>query len=424
MRRLIDAPLSDFETVRVAAQARDRFFAEADYPPRCRRRSGRVTFRRLADGTLQLCVGVSGYDGEQPAIHELFTTGSLPFRDAAALHAYCHGPLAAAFAETSGEPAHRQSPPDHRALAALLGQSVSDQPLAAERLARFCSVALARKRPVQPALIILFGPSDLGEATMARALPAALSETGCAVGGLFEIDCAHLGTEARAAAIVGAPSRASYRATESPFAAALRQPQPIILLREPEKAHPLGLQSVMGGFADDGLFVGADGPRARCPQAIIVVTTSWNYEELAEQLSETAAIDQRTRERLCRAHLRELGPMAEIVNAAQAVAVFEPLEGEARRRSAERCIRSLASEFDLELDTVERALSETVVELAAHDELTLRSLRRSAWALLGEAFAAYSGSCEGALHLKAGPPPHLVGGAVQDDSQTTQAVQS
>jgi hypothetical protein len=406
MERLVNAPMREFRVVCEAARQRERFFAEALYPPRCKRRTGRLTFRTVGDGSTELGVELTAYDGHVDSVRSLFESQSLLFDGAAAVHDFCHGPLAEAFAE---EPGGWPEPPRHidtQALTRSLDATVGDQPEAAERLAQLVSAGLARTNPSQPISVALVGSRGLGKASMARALPLVLESSDCPGHRLFEIDSSTLASETRAGAILGFPHVPRDQANEPPLVATLRHPRPIILVRGIERANPLVMLNVVAPLIEDGGVIAPDGSRVRQPAAVVILTTAYGADGLTDGLEGIPPVEWRARERLCRAHLRESEFLTDIADAVSAVVPFVPLGPDAQIRAAKRCIRAVGAEYDVVVDKVDRVLSTSVVELAA-EPVNLRSLLHAARDVLGNVFASSRALFDGAVELEAGPPPRL-----------------
>lgn len=407
MERLITAPMRDFRAVCEAARQRERYIGDALYPPRCGRRTGRLTFRTLGDGSTELCVEPTAYEGRVESVRALFESRSLIFDDADAVHDFCHGPLAEAFREPPRERAETLRQCDARALATCLSDLVGDQPEAAERLAQLAAAGLGRTHPSHPISMVLVGPHGLGKASMVRALPSALEAIGCPTSGLLEIDSSSLTSETRAGAILGFPHMSREQSGDPPLVAALRTPRPIILVRGIEKANPIVLLNVVGPLLEEGAAIAPNGSRVAQPSAVIVLTTALRAGDLTDALGSIPVVDRRARVRLCRAHLRESEFLADIVDAVEAIAPFVPLEADAQLRAAERSIRVAAAEHGLTIAHVDPVLCATTVDLAAQP-LNLRTLLYAARDVLGPVFATSHGVFDGGVvDLAAGPPPQL-----------------
>ena len=413
MERLLNAPMHDFRIVCESARQRERFVAAAVYPPRCRRRTGRLAFRAAGDGSTELGVDPTAYEGRVESVRSLFESRSLLFEDAAALHSFCHGPLAEAFAE---EPGTRFEPPrrcDAHALANSLDGAVGDQREAAERFAQLISDGLARAHPVHAVSILCIGPRGLGKASMVRALPPALEAMDCPGHNLLEIDSSSLTSETRAGAILGFPQVPRDPANEPPLVAALRQPHPLILVRGIERANPFVMLNVVGPLLEDGGVIAPDGSRICQPDAVVILTTAYKADDLAAGLEDVAPIDRRTRERLCRAHLRESEFLSDIADAVEAIVPFAPLGTAAQARAAERCVRAIGAEYGVVVDKVDPVLSASIVELAA-EPVNLRSLLRASRDLLSHVFASSHALFDGVVCVEAGPPPRLHAATEED----------
>jgi hypothetical protein len=405
MERLISAPVHDFRVVCEAARQRERSFAEAVYPPRCRRRTGRLTFRAVGDESTELGVEASAYDGRVEDVRSLFELRSLVFPNATAIRDFCQGPLAEAFAESfSGSP-EPPRPCDARALADQLDSVVGDQREAAERLAQLVAAGFERTRPAHPVSAIIAGPRGLGKATMARALLPSLEAIGCPGHSYLEIDPGTLAAETRAGAILGFP-HAPRDQNQPPLVAALRQPRPVILVRGIERTNPFVMQHVVGPLLEDGSVIAPDGTRVCQPDAIVILTTAYLADKLADDLEGLSAIDRRARERLSRAHLRECEFLTDIADAVTAVVPFTPLEADAQSRAAERTVRVVADEYDVVLDKVDAVLCDSIVELTV-EPVNLRSLLHTTRNLLGQVFANSRPLVDGVVDLQAGPPPRF-----------------
>ena len=415
MERLVNASMRDFRVVCEAARQRERSLGEAVYPPRCRRRTGRLTFRAAGDGSTELGVEPTAYDGHIESVRSLFESQSLLFDDAAAVHDFCHGPLAEAFAETPGRWPEPPRQIDAQALAKKLDDTVGDQPEAAERLAQIISAGLARTNPSHPVSVVLVGPRGLGKASMAGALPLVLEASDCPGHSLLDIDCSTLASETQAGAIVGFPHVPRDQADEPPLVATLRQPRPIILVRGIERTNPFVMLNVVGPLLEDGGVTAPDGSRVRQPAAVIILTTAYMADELIEGLEGIPSVDRRARERLCRAHLRDSEFLVDIANAVSAVVPFVPLGADAQMRAAKRSIRSVGAEYGVVVNKVDPLLSTAVVELAV-EPVNLRSLFHAARDVLGNVFASSRALSDGAVDLEAGPPPRLR--AASDEGRT------
>jgi hypothetical protein len=407
--RLIAAPLRDFEIIWRAALERDRFLAHALYPPGCARSHGRVVFQtgRTTSG-VTLSVDPAVYSGAVKEVLQLFAGGALNFSTPQALHDFCHGPLAAAFAASASAVAADARLLDAAKLAARLAHTAGSPPSSLARLSEIVARELARTKPTRPVSIAVLADSHQLGAAVVAALPDALAEQGRGGFEVTEFDCRALASETSATSIVGvSPGLVGYD-PNPPLVRALRRQWPLLVFCDLEHAHQAVVERVLVPLFGRGRVVAPNGDTVDAVAAIVAVTTTVDYEQLLDQLDENVLCDRRRLESACRSHLIDHGLPAALVDELSGVVMLDQVADDSLLTLAEQEIRSLAGEYGLALVDVDASIAGAVVDVA--ERLGgARALRHAARDLLATTFAdARPTGASHPLLLAAGPPPALL----------------
>ena len=409
MNRLTSAPLRDFEAIRDAAGERDRSFGHAVYPPGCERLEGRVIFRAHPDSRgLTVLVDATIYNGPVEAVRAFFGEGYRHFATPEEAYAFCSGPLLQAFdASQTLEP--RLPLVDSQALARALTAIAKGQDDALGRVAEVIAAELGRVQPARPASLALLGPSGSGINEVVATLPSALADQGVSGYELFAIDCGDIATEAQATSLLGvSPGFVGYRQS-TPLIDAMRRSQPIVVLRDVERASPSLLSRQFVRLLESRRLLAPDGLMVECQGAIVVCTSSEDYDELDSRLCGVPRANRFAIDQACRAHLHDLGLPSQFVEVLSAFAVFDAVEEDPKSAAAERAILALGAEFGIRIVAIDDALSAAVADLAARGSLSTGTFRHAARELLARAFMeASQKSVPQPAILKAGPPPAVV----------------
>jgi MoxR-like ATPase len=438
LKRFVGGKLEEFQ----------RFFAadfefvveEARYPPCCFAESGPLRFRPARAGAIILQVKRCWVERTGDfRLDMLFSTGASVFTDAIDLAQFWNGPLADAFGAARGpiperpalapppdvqsrdqapaaKPSHSDSSSNPRRgrrvptaadLVRALERSVTGQTPALQVLASLVISQLAKRAAARPATALLLGPTGVGKTSSIEALPGALAETGWSGTFIHRIDCNELTDDYDVHRFLGsAPGLVGYT-TEPPLVAALRKPGCIVLLDEIDKAHP-AVQEAFYALLDSGRIMAPTSEEVRSPETIVLMTSAAGADELESRLHKVERSNLLATSSVARGHLRAEGWRGELLSRIGAIAVYQPLEHEARRQAALHAIHRLGEEYGFAVATVEPVLADVVMDIAQDGDLGARGLYYAARQLLGEAFAAATVEVEaGVVDVVAGPPPNV-----------------
>ncbi len=437
MRRLVNAPLSEFER----AFERSLDWSDAVYPPGCRPAHGRLRTVLAPAGGLILHVAPCTFRAPSFRLSALFGTGTAVFPTAEDMFSFWNGELAEAFGisvtvtlpRQEREPALDPDPPPElvlpssrdepertvarpprtacpvmvsaESLAERLGEVVHGQPAALERVAHVVATQVAKSSPSRPGTVMLLGPTGSGKTSTIEALPAALAALGRPGAHVFRVDCNELSERIQLTRLFGAPPGYIGHDPENPLLDALARPGCILLLDEVEKAHPNLIQDVLLNLLDTGRLTAPDGSKVDAAHALIAMTTNVAVDELQQRLHRVPLQHRWAVQEVCRAVLLDEGFPAELVGRIGAFAVYRDLDDESLKAAAAGSVTSLAREYGLMPVAVDPILAEVLLDIAGRSGLGARALHHAASELLGSAFAeAACGGLRGRIVIETGPP--------------------
>ena len=418
---------------------------DAEYPPGADPERGPLRFAVPARGGLVVLVDVARYATDDFRLAVLFERGRCLFASVDCFREFCHGALAKAFGVTpeeepraaesspilTAEPvpsvpterdgqleltdalveevraARRRRSVTKEKLARRLARQVYGQEPALGRVAAVVSAQLAKRSPAAPGSVMLLGPTGVGKTATIEALPGALAGLGHAKAHVYRLDCAELSEEIQLTRVLGSPPGYVGHSKSTPLLEALARPSSIVLLDEIEKAHRIFHDALLA-LLDTGRLTAPTGKVVKCPHAIVAMTSNLAIAELAETLRDVPLADNALVQRLCREHLLDAGLRPELVGRIGSFAVYGDLDEDARRGAAVSAIRTLAREYELRLEKIDRVVIAVVLDLAAESGMGARGLRYAARDLLAECMADAAAGATRTCSILAGPPPVLV----------------
>jgi len=431
LRRLVNAPLSEFERIFEEQPA----WADAVYPPGSDPGTGSMWTVRAPAGGMILHLTPALFDAPSFRLRALFATGSGVFPTPEDMFSFWNRELAVAFgievsvavpepsAETgepeapAADPAEQVCEPARTARAKCtrvvsardlerrLAEVVHGQAAALERVAHVVATQLAKSAPSRPGTVLLLGPTGSGKTSTVEALPEALAALGRPGAHLFRVDCNELSERIQLTRLFGAPPGYVGHDPENPLLEALARPGCILLLDEVEKAHPSVIQDVLLNLLDTGRLTAPDGATVDAAHVLIALTTNLVVDELEQRLHSIPLEHRWAVQDVCRAVLLDEGLPPELVGRIGAFAVFRDLDDESLKAAAAGSVRSLAREYGLTAVAVDPILADVLLDIAGRSGLGARALNHAAGELLGGVFAeAVGGGVHGTVVIETGPP--------------------
>jgi hypothetical protein len=429
LRRLVNAPLSSFESI----FEQEPEWSEVAYPPGSTPGSGSLRMVRAPAGGVVVHLTPALFDADSFRLRALFATGSGVFATPEDMFRFWNSELAKAFGaevsvslpepvsedvskepepavEAVCEPARRAhekcaavvSAPD---LERQLAEVVHGQPAALERVAHVVATQFAKSAPSRPGTVLLLGPTGSGKTSTVEALPTALAALGRLDTHVFRVDCNELSERIQLTRLFGAPPGYVGHEAENPLLQALAKPDCILLLDEVEKAHPSVIQDVLLNLLDSGRLTAPDGSTVDAAHAVIAMTTNLAVDELELRLHDVPLEHRWAVQDVCREILLDADLPAELVGRIGAFAVFEALDDESLKAAAAGSVRSLAQEYGLTPVAVDPLLADVLLDIAGRSRLGARALSHAAGELLGGAFAAaVRDGARGEVVIETGPP--------------------
>jgi AAA domain (Cdc48 subfamily) len=446
MQRLVNAPLSEFETL---FEGPVEWF-DAVYPRGCRPVRGTLRTVLAPSGGVIVHVTPGRFAAPSFRLDALFGTGTGVFPTPMDMFCFWNGELAEAFGipvtvqlpEAAAPPGREPEPgveqeaePSRAApsssesaagsgasrlqfpvpaprvvvsaaeLARRLGQIVHGQPAALERVAHVVAAQLAKSAPARPGTVLLLGPTGSGKTSTVEALPAALAALGYERAHLFRVDCNELSERIQLTRLFGASPGYVGHDPENPLLDALARPGCILLLDEVEKAHPSVVQDVLLNLLDTGRLTAPDGATVEAAGALVAMTSNLAVEELERRLYSIPLERRWVVQDVCRAILLDEGLPPELVGRIGAFAVYRELDDGSLRAAAAGSVRSLAREYGLLPVEVDPILADVLLDIAGRSGLGARALNHAAGELLGGPFAAaVANGVYGRVAIDTGPP--------------------
>lgn len=284
-----------------------------------------------------------------------------------------------------------------------LEQNLRGQDQALSALAERVGVQLAKRSPRRPLSLLLVGPTGVGKTESIQRLAALLGELEREACHFHRIDMNEYAEASRASMLLGAPpGYIGYSDGGLLVDALTADGRAVVLFDEIEKAHPQVLQVLMN-LMDAGRLShprgGGEPIDAR--SALLCFTSNAQAGALSKAIcadDDNAAVDAKVRRALVSANF-----LPEFVGRLSACLHFSPLSDAAVIEIAALSIARVADEYDLQVDYIEPAVVQQVVDLADAGRFGARMIEYAVERLLAPLFAKHAGREAASLELRSAP---------------------